>query len=520
MKKRIISAVLVVVMLIGIAQIGVTNRYINLGNYAQAAEGESLLQMLDINDTPVNVPSNKDNPYGPGSFNMFPRMELMYYDNVHNNNSAYYRRVYDYDQNKNSVIWNNQEYSRTPSRKFEASQSVAFDPTGVGKQNYVATVGYIACDTPNNVKGMQYYLLVEDSFGNVFAEYDLGQIYDTIDPEDYNLPDGYEINAFLAITSGDFNGDGYEEIAVYDLDPTTSNCAVKIFTYNSSSKKLTQKNNMKVRNACYGGSLPVRITTNWPIVQFATSDLDKDFKDELIVTSSFPHRRYANTRNTDYAMPRTSVVSYDSNFSNSVKATFEHAWDYSEFDSGNTSGKTQISCYGSAAVGDIDGDGRDEIVYAGYDLSTDERNSTDSMGINKGYANVGVIEYSDGVYKKGAGGVCQYVKVNPNIAAGLYEHNGQSPIALACFNPVGTGGKDYVFIGGSVYSFRTDGGSRTPVSLSHNHPAADYGFKLEYEASDWDAIYPQSTEDYYGNTKTTHHNIWIESVATDSIQML
>ena len=38
MKKRIISAVLVAVMLIGIAQIGVTKWDIQLGNYAQAAE--------------------------------------------------------------------------------------------------------------------------------------------------------------------------------------------------------------------------------------------------------------------------------------------------------------------------------------------------------------------------------------------------------------------------------------------------------------------------------------------------
>lgn len=515
MKKRIISAVLVAVMLIGIAQIGVTNREIQLVNYAQAAEGESLLQMLDINDTAVNVPNDKDNPYGPGSLNMFPRMELMYYDNVHNNNSVYYRRVYDYDQRKQPIIWDNQEFSNTPARKFEASQSAAFDPTGVGKQNYVATVGYVACDAPNSVKGLQYYLRVEDSYGNVFAEYDLGMIYDDISPyEDYNLPDGYEINAFLAITSGDFNGDGYEEIAVYDPDTIINYCAVKIFSYNNSSRTLIQRNNMRVRNACYGGTLPVRVTTNWPIVQLTASDLDKDFKDDLVVTSSFPHRRYTNTKNTDYVMPRTSIVTYSGSFSYTVNATFEHAWDYSEFDSGNTNGKTQISCYGSAAVGDIDGDGRDEIVYAGYDLSTDERNNTNTSGINKSYANVGVIEYSDGVYKKGAGGVCQYVKINPNIAAGLYENNCQSPIALACFNPVGTGGKDYVFIGGSVYSLRTDGGSQTPVDLSHNHPAADYGFKLEYEASDWDSIYSQGTEDYYGNSKTTHHNIWIESVAT------
>ena len=343
MRKRIISVVLVAVMLIGIAQIGVTNRNIQLGNYAQAAEGESLLQMLDINDTAVNVPNDKDNPYGPGSLNMFPRMELMYYDNVHNNNSVYYRRVYDYDQRKQPIIWDNQEFSNTPARKFEASQSAAFDPTGVGKQNYVATVGYVACDAPNNAKGLQYYLRVEDSFGNVFAEHNLGQIYDTLSPDDYNLPDGYEINAFLAITSGDFNGDGYEEIAVYDLEPTTSACAIKIFSYNNSSRTLTQRNNMQVRNACYGGTLPIKVTTNWPIVQLTASDLDKDFKDDLIVTASFPHRRYTNTKNTDYAMPRTSIVTYSGSFSYTVNATFEHAWDYSEFDSGNTSGSVRRS---------------------------------------------------------------------------------------------------------------------------------------------------------------------------------
>ena len=45
------------------------------------------------------------------------------------------------------------------------------------------------------------------------------------------------------------------------------------------------------------------------------------------------------------------------------KATFDHAWKYTEYDSSDTSGKTQYGAYGSAAVGDIDGDEKTSLLW-------------------------------------------------------------------------------------------------------------------------------------------------------------
>ena len=512
MKKRIISVVLVAALLFGIVPLSNIFEGLKSLSVAQAAEeGQSLLQMLQINDSPVNTGDSTSNPYGPGSMNMFSRMELLYYDNVHNSDSNYYRRIYDYDENHKSKIWENQEWSSQPSRQFAASQSAAFDPFGSGKRQYVATIGYNEFTNSSSKKGLKYKLLIEDRYGNVLASTDLNEIYDSFNEDDYYLPDGYEINAFLAITAGDFDGDGKEEVAVYNPTAKVYGCAVEIYSFNNDS--VSRSKRLYLRNTNYDGDFPVRVVCNWPVVQLTSGDINNDFADELVITSCFPHARWGNTKNTDYAMPVTSIVAFKENSSGEVKGQFEHAWDYTEFDSGDTSGKTQISCYGAAAIGDIDGDNRKEIVYAGYDLGSDMRNS-DSSSIYKYNANVGVIEYSSGEYVKGAGGVCQSVKINPNITAGLYESQCQSPIALACFNPVGTGGKDYILIGGSIYSFRTDGGSNTPIALSHNHPAANYGFKLELELSDKNGIYSQSFTETYGNSYQYHSNIWIESVVT------
>ena len=135
MKKRIISVVLVAALLFGIVPLSNIFEGVKSLSVAQAAEeGQSLLQMLQINDSPVNTGDSTSNPYGPGSMNMFSRMELLYYDNVHNSDSNYYRRIYDYDENHKSKIWENQEWSSQPSRQFAASQSAAFDPFGSGKR--------------------------------------------------------------------------------------------------------------------------------------------------------------------------------------------------------------------------------------------------------------------------------------------------------------------------------------------------------------------------------------------------
>ena len=131
MKKRIISAVLVAALLISIVPLSNLFENVESLSVAQAAgEGQSLLQMLQINESPVNTGDATSNPYGPGSMNMFSRMELLYYDNVHNSDSSYYRRIYDYDENHKSEIWENQGIFNEMS--FSADKTVhRFSECGV-----------------------------------------------------------------------------------------------------------------------------------------------------------------------------------------------------------------------------------------------------------------------------------------------------------------------------------------------------------------------------------------------------
>lgn len=146
---------------------------------------------------------------------------------------------------------------------------------------------------------------------------------------------------------------------------------------------------------------------------------------------------------------------------------------------------------------------------ASYDMVSDtEDNNYDLYQEN---ALLSVVEYEDGTYKLGAGGVAQSKKTNPNLASGMWDTDSHQPIALACFNPYGSGEKDLIFVAGMVYELKVDSADATyeGISLSNGHDASRYGYQLLLQSDD---IWPRDEGCYYGDKKDSTDNIWIGTV--------
>ncbi len=481
-----------------------------LWSNAQASEMEGTsaetLEKLRIPSDPISVGEEGENPYGNGAFNMYPRYELMLRDNV-NHGSSSLTRVYDYDKNKSGKIWDNQNYSTSINKTYDASASTAFDWDGDGRKNHIARV---TVNFSNN-DGASFELDIEDDKGNLLDRTSLGITSQGALP-------GYELLTSLAVTSGDYDGDGKDEVTVYrPYNVKGVHSCVNVYKFTKSSSGNPRSVNWvswDIKDLIDGTPEP-NATSGFngaAIVQLESGDLTDDLRDELIVTAGY---RKSAGNNTKWMKPKSVILSCEGKETKlCIKAGFDHAWKYSDYNHDDKSGKVQVSAYGASAVGDVDGDGKTELVLAGYDINEDSLDSG-STDLNQQSTNIAVVKYDEAKhrYYLGAGGVGQSIRTHPNVADGMWDSDNHQPIALKCFNPYGTGNKDVIFVGGMVYELKEGDAdaSYSGVTVPSNHPAKNYGYKCLHQTG---CIFPRDDDEvYYGEDDDETDNIWIGTVA-------
>lgn len=497
-----------------------------------------LLNQLGFNPnsamTDVNTIVDGDySPYGENAFTLTGFDELFvqssYYDG--GDKKGWYNNSYVYDSFSLAGT-NDTSYSGDPTNnvlsKYDNSalrkdysalaknqesdiaisarvmRSSALDANGDGRDNYVAQV-YAIYDA-NSYTDL-YLRLVNAETGTVSASIPLTE----------NLPfyiNPTQAGAYLNVTCGDFDGDGIDEVAAYDVGTLT----VKFYKPDVSGEKpaLTYMEGKDISivgttGMNFDGLATVMNGNNHddfkamnalPVLDMCTMTQSTEAVDDLVLSVSYSRQCTTRDIGTDINKSSEKVGSRIVTITNpltdhSTTSKDIMQWSWGEYGSTkNQNSDAEIMMFCGVDCGDIDNDGTNELVVGGYRLDTTELSDSD-MDVERFHYMATYFDYSytddaqrtseNGTYGRVQLG--QWVPIDSDdynndtdLDDGIYNDGGDqidvayNPLSVTCFVAQGSDYADSVCIGGIVARLgsQTSYGSAPYVALANNSKGKEF----------------------------------------------
>lgn len=254
---------------------------------------------------------------------------------------------------------------------IECIQSVGLDAEGTGRKGYIASIGYWSSNLT---------LVIQNASTGTIKNYTVGTVEGAY-AASYWMKDNY-----VAITAGDYDGDGKDSIVVYLGGDGEDN--VKLIEYyptetNGWGHRTILKLSSVVKNNTWKTDNHYRFK---PVVGLATGDFNGDGTDQLAFSAGFYNTSgdiddgYQDFECDNLEQFATCVGIY--NYSGSAwESAADPIWMYDEASDYTQSGNYRtyaltIMHAGVITAGDVNNDGIDEIVAAGYKSITSDENST------------------------------------------------------------------------------------------------------------------------------------------------
>lgn len=391
MKKRIISLAISVLMLLSLiplqalADMEILPWYPNADSgygYNSKISGEAIfsamMEQAKSGKAPDSFNDDTLTPYGTQkneAFTILEKAEIfeyITYDGI-TKVSAFHDDLKEHNYAvKGSItdMLNSDDAGSIPGG-LRFARGVAFDPTGSGRRDHVAIIGfrydgikkdYQGKDSP--VASFHLYIVNAETKKTVNhmtftsgSDFRYGDFISNLTVVDSGN--------FVQITAGDYNGDGRDSLVFYDgLGLYEVSCTN---TRYSSKRIYVGANKESYLHPKYS---EYKIGESWQVenqlcMALASGDVNGDGIDDLVALSYTGDisDKYVNKAGNATCIPNLSV-GYGKKGAGGVSALSVDRASIGAKQSNGTTTNT-IACPG-VAVGDIDGDGKNEIIAAGY----------------------------------------------------------------------------------------------------------------------------------------------------------
>ena len=376
-----------------------------------------------------------------------------------------------------------------------AVRTTAFDPLGEGKDAYVAQLlavhsGYVSGYAGGD--GTIIYLRIYDATQKTQMWHTTTVGYLRFDIEEW------QADAYMQISAGDFNGDGKDELAVYCPTDATKTSNDMALSSTSSYVALYEVNNWGTKEdpdvdyqemTMDSTRYYINVTDRNSNHTKKDKDTFKNSVDEICAVNLETIRHPSGTKDSlaiAVCPPRngTKVTSsmeaetrvdiwLDTTKAPSASNLSKHSmrWDLNNYQSNKwKQGKEyDVMYYGGLSAGDMDNDGNDELVVAGYRI----RNTADAKKwkLDSRYLFIErLIPYGSGddYGYKSSGNVPQMINSTASkdqLVANSGAYGGEdkptatdkkvlSPLTVECYKGRGRDFADVVFLAGRVYEWK------------------------------------------------------------------
>ena len=464
MKKRILSILLTLCMVM--CAISPVISYADTG---VSASGSSAYGALLTPDTtpPVGWAEDESNPYGTKKgqpFAITPWYEPIIYSyrNAERQAAQDHTKVYDkLTLGKNIIESPSGTYSVSSVDNVAFAVGTAYDPLGTGRNDHAIFVGLCDMDNSKNTAKICYW--VQNLVNNKRS--DLQKIADA--PKwacntDYGELEYQEFRHYFNVTAGDYDGDGkMTAVITYAGNDDLWGIAG---TGIAGEQGLSRKSFVKSKgsgNAYFDGWNTTLYERDQITKSLASADIDRDGCDELIVYAGVAEPDKIDGRDKEIsgesfrkAVSKLSV--YKAKNGNLKRVDQKSLMTLNREDE-KADGKRYYDHirYGNLAAGDINGDGWQEIIVAGYfrevreekqkgfiwDKKTDDENMGFAVyyGQNKSITNV------------------QKTSMSSYTANGTKNQGVKPKPAITSVAINGRGTPEQVWIAGALYEVQQNG---------------------------------------------------------------
>lgn len=459
MKKRICSLLLICSMLAGLLP-QIVLPQAAAADTAAARDGFGLPteEKTGIKDTATL----RNNPYGTlGWVPLFQNHELV----VAGVDSDEFQTTYEGAVNgkggqMSTFRWSNS----TDVGNAERIATVAFDPNGTGKDEYIANLVF-------DKSSARLHLYVTNKDRRVSK---VVQIGDGNDSEYIKKLKFYQTRAMLSLTAGDFDGDGKDTLMIYTPGNNKSTDTVdSIKEYTFSGDTLTDKGRViNLGDVIDGGRDALKAMLYHDgngdnelrahlSVDMEVGDVDMDGIDELAMTVNVNDLKESEykldgTTYTDFEKSYLTVYDYNNSnkWSQMTKQTLLNS-------NGDAKGRARFAGVTIGYVSDKPiGSMPPEVVAVGY---YDQNDNYRDCDFNKSKLLAYSYQYStkDNSWTE----KCKATEVVTNgfTNTGTKGDDVQNPIAVAAVAADGVNTQEYLFISGSMYKVGTANGSQLSI---------------------------------------------------------